>query len=133
MRNLKTTYDALVPKHEKEWDAKLLIDSALKNDVEHKLQIMAHALSGKYKISFEKSPHKDKLHKNEVHTSGDCGSFVKTTTKHKLLAKLQSEDSGYVFYGNNNTQIYLQIIDFWAGKCSVFPCGGAQFQVVERE
>jgi len=130
MRDLKTAFDAIANTNEKLWDSRLFIDKALKNETEHTLGIIAKALAGRYKIVFNSQ---DAPYEKTEDICGDNSAWVKVTTKHKLMVNMRDEDSGYVFYGNNKIEIFVQIINFWAGRCSIFPCAGAQIKTVERE
>lgn len=131
MRNEKQLLDSFTPEHEKEWDARLFIDSAVKNKVEFTLEVLARALSGKYEIKWNYSQGKDFSQVEHIET--DNKKWV-TVTKH---FKIEARMSSYIFYGNSKTDIYLKIIDFWAGKQGIFPCGAAslpnrEFEVKEK-
>ncbi|WP_395762448.1 hypothetical protein [Elizabethkingia anophelis] len=46
MRNLKTVANNFIPKHEKEWDARLFVDEAIKSHSEIYLEIIKFWISG---------------------------------------------------------------------------------------
>jgi hypothetical protein len=52
MRSEKQMLDSFMPLHEKEWEARLFIDEAIKNKTEYTLEAIARALSGKSNIKF---------------------------------------------------------------------------------
>lgn len=120
MREQKRLLDSFLPKHESEWDARLFIDSSIKQNVEFHLEILAKALSGinEIKYTFHQEPHS-----HIIYQETDKGTFPEYTLKYLCEAKVSS----YCFFGKNKIQLLTQIIDFWAGKESVFPCGGAYF------
>lgn len=122
MRNEKTMLNTFMPINEKEWEARLFIDEAIKNKAEYTLEAVARALSGKSKIKFAYAE-KEKPFEHRDHISGDEGKWITKTEKFAIEAKMDE----FVFYGNTEMQLWLKIIDFWAGKVTVFPCGGASF------
>jgi len=120
MRIQKRLLDSFLPKHEGEWDARLFIDSAIKQNVEFTLEILTKALSGvnEIKFTFHQEPQE-----HFIYQETDEKTFPKYTFKYLCEAKVDS----YCFFGKNKIQLLTQIIDFWAGKESVYPCGGAYF------
>jgi hypothetical protein len=120
MREQKILLDSFVPKHESEWDAKLFIDSSIKQNVEFTLEVLARALSGVNEVRFE---FHQEAKSHFIYQETDEGTFPKKTIQYTVEARVDS----YCFFGNNKTQVLCQIIDFWAGKQGVFPCGGAHF------
>lgn len=121
MRENNKLLQSFMPKHEKEWDARLFIDTAIKGNVEYQTQVLARALSGRYDIKIVHA--KDERFTQTRHVLSDEGDYFKVTESFKLQAKVSS----YVFYGNNMTELWLKIIGFWAVQEGVFPCGGAAF------
>lgn len=120
MRSTTDLLNSFLPKHEKEWDARLFVDQAIKESTERQLEILARALSGicEIRIKVHQEPQEQ-----VTYADTDCNTFPKKTIKYTHEAYVDT----YVFFGNNKTQLYLQIIDFWAGKVSIFPCAGASF------
>lgn len=130
MRNQSNLLNSFLPEHEKEWDARLFIDDAIKTKVEYDLESIARALSGNAKIRLEYKPTHDSFFEHTEHIEADDKSWIKVTKKYKIEARMME----YVFYGNTKTDIWLRVIDFWAGKKTIFPCGGAGFiKIKERE
>jgi hypothetical protein len=121
MRDTKNVLESLMPMHEKEWDARLFIDSAIKGNADRQLQIIARALSGRHPIRFERTP--DEGYVSTKHQKDEHGNYFKVVENFKILAKMDK----YIFYGNSNAEIWLKIIGFWLVKETVFPCGGAAF------
>lgn len=122
MRSENKILNTFMPISEKEWEARLFIDEAIKNKVEYTLEALARALSGKSKIKFTYAE-KAKPFENTENIQGDDGKWVTKTQKFAIEIKMDE----FVFYGNTETQLWLKIIDFWAGKVTVWPCGGAGF------
>lgn len=122
MRNEKEMLDSFIPLHEKEWEARLFIDEAIKNKTDYTLETIARALSGKSNIKFAYAK-KDKPFEHTEHIEGDDKKWITKTSKYGIQAKMRP----FVFYGNTKTDLWLKIIDFWAGKTTVFSCGGASF------
>lgn len=122
MRNEKEMLNSFMPIEEKEWEARLFIDEAIKNKTEYNLEAIARSLSGAYNIEFDYAE-KDKPFEYTEHIQGDSKKFITNTNKYRVKAKMRE----FVFYGNKKVDIWLRIIDFWAGKVTIFPCGGACF------
>jgi hypothetical protein len=122
MRDQNGLLNSFVPQYEKDWDARLYIDEAIKSQAEYHLQTIARALSGKHDIRLNYAD-KDKPIDRTQHIEGDDGTWIKKTTKHLIEARMDS----FVFYGNDITQIWIQVIDFWIGKKMIWPCGGAAY------
>lgn len=116
MRNQQEMINSFMPTHEKEWEARLLVDKAIKGQSEYQLEAIARALSGKNEIKFE---YEAPLNKPTFHVCGDDGTWIKETKQFKISAKMGS----YCFYANTKAGIWLEIIKFWIEKESVFPCG----------
>lgn len=123
MRNENMLLNEFVPMHEKEWDARLFIDDAIKTKAEYKLESIARALTGSRLIEFDYA-NSEQFLENTEHIEGNNGVWIEKTTKYKLRARMKE----YHFYGNNKIELWLKIIDFWAGKTSIFPCGGASLR-----
>lgn len=122
MRNTKQMLNSFMPKHEKEWEAKLIIDEAIKSNAEYKLEAIARALSGKNEVKFSYT-NKDKPFEQTEHICGNDEKWIEKTSKYLIEARMRE----FVFYGNSEIDIWLKVIDFWAGKVTIFPCGGANF------
>lgn len=122
MRNQNQMLDSFMPLHEKEWEARLFIDEAIKSKTEYTLEAIARALSGTNNINFSYSE-KDKPFEHMEHIKGDDEKWITKTNKFKIEARMRE----FIFRGNTKTDIWLKIIDFWAGNVTVFPCGGASF------
>lgn len=120
MRNEQKMINSFMPIHEKEYEARLFIDEAIKGKVEYQLQAMARALSGNNKIRLRYSNNEEQVESIEQ-VKGDCGTYVRVSKKWAIEARLRE----FAFYGNNEIQIWLEIINFWAGKTTIFPCGGS--------
>lgn len=120
MRNEKNMLDAFMPLHEKEWESRLFIDEAIKNKTEYHLETIARALSGKHTIKFSHAD-KNKPFKHVKHIESDSKGYVTKTKNYKIEARM----NGFVFYGNNKIEVWLKVIDFWAGRKKIWPCGGA--------
>ena len=124
MRNEKEMLNSFMPLHEKEWEARLFIDSAIKNKSEYTLEAIARALSGKKKLSLRYCEDKKPFEFTEhLQGDGEGNVWIKQTRQYRIQMKMEE----YCFFGNNMIEIWLKIIDFWAGKVSIFPCGGAGF------
>lgn len=122
MRKLNDLGNCFIPKHEKEWEARLFIDSAIKGSVEYQLEAIARALSGRHEIRFTPADESNPfINKEDI--QGDDGKWVSKTSEYQIEARMDS----FIFYGKNKIQIWTKIIDFWAGKESIFPCGSASF------
>lgn len=122
MRNQKEMSDSFIPLQEKEWEARVFIDEAIKNKTDYTLETIARALSGKCNINFTYAE-KDKPFEYTEHIEGDDKKWITKTSKYGIQARMRQ----FIFYGNTKTDLWLKIIDFWAGKTTVFPCGGASF------
>lgn len=120
MREQNKLLNAFLPKHESEWDARLFIDSAIKQSAEFTLDTIAKALSGVNEIRW-KTYQEPQSH--VIYQETDEDTFPKKTIKYTIEARIDT----YVFFGFNKIEVLCQIINFWAGKQSVFPCGGAYF------
>ena len=120
MREQNKLLDSFLPKHEKEWDARLFIDSSIKQNVEFTLGVLAQALSGVNEIRWQ---HYQDVQSQVIYQETDEKTFPKKTIHYNLEARVDT----YVFVGNNKIEVLCKIIDFWAGKQSLFPCGGAYF------
>lgn len=128
MRKQIQLINDFVPLHEKEWEAMLLIDEAIKSKVEYALETLARTLSGANVISLSFAQEPLPFERIE-HIETDKKEWVEKTTEHLIEAKMRE----FVFYGNNRTEIWLRIIDFWAGKQAIWPCGGANFNTNKPE
>jgi hypothetical protein len=122
MRKQNNLLDSFLPKHEKEWESRLFIDEAIKNSVEFHLETIARALCGKYEIKLKKA-HERPFERTE-HIEGDCKSWIRKTERFEWEASFDC----WVIYGKNKTQMWLNIIDFWAGKQTVFPSGATGYR-----
>lgn len=122
MRNEKKLLDSFMPLHEKEWESRVFIDEAIKSKSEYTLEAVARALSGLYNIELSYAE-KDSPFKYTEHIESDSGQWLTKTKNYGIRAKMRE----YYFYGNIKIDIWLKVIDFWAGKVSIFPCGGASF------
>ena len=122
MRKLNDLGNSFIPKHEKEWEARLFIDSAIKGSVEYQLEAIARALSGRHEIRINTTVDSH-LFLNKEDIQGDDGKWISKTSKYPIEARMDA----FVFYGKNETQIWVKIIDFWAGNESIYPCGAASF------
>ena len=122
MRKQIQLLNDFVPLHEKEWEAMLLIDEAIKSKAEYALESIARMLSGANEVSLSFAQEMLPFERTE-HIETDKKEWVQKTTEHLIEAKMRE----FVFYGNSRTEIWLQIIDFWAGKQTMWPCGGANF------
>lgn len=122
MRNEKEMLDSFIPLHEKEWEARVFIDEAIKNKTDYTLETIARALSGKSNIKFAYAK-KDKPFEHTQHIEGDDKKWITKTNKYGIQARMRE----FIFYGNTKTDLWLKIIDFWTGNITVFPCGGASF------
>lgn len=120
MREQKKLLDSFLPKNESEWEARLFIDSSIKQNVEFTLEVLAKALSGVNEIRFK--TYQEPL-THIIYQETDENTFPKKTIHYTMQARIDT----HVFFGNNKIQLLCQIIDFWAGKQSIFPCGGAYF------
>lgn len=127
MRNPIDLLNSLSSNTEKKWDARLFIDSAVKQSVGFHLGVIANALCGPYKIRFEKAT--KVLFENTEYHRTDGGEYVKVTTEYQYMATFDK----WVFYGNNKISVLTKIIDFWAGKETVFPCGAAHIADLTKE
>lgn len=108
-----------MPEHEKEYEARLMIDEAIKEKTEYHLEAIARMLSGKNKIRWHYAKEEPIEH---VESFEDVnGNWFQVKHKHAIEARMRE----FVFYGNSRTEIFLKIIDFWAGKKTIFPCGGS--------
>ena len=61
---------------------------------------------------------------------GDKSKFqraVKIQTETLPEFGIEARMMEFIFYGNTKIEVWLNIIDFWAGKVTMFPCGGARF------
>lgn len=115
-------FTSFIPSLEKEWEAKLFIDEAIKNNVEFHLEAIARALCGSYSIKFEYAERDNYFERTET-IKDDNGNYFGRTEKFKIKAYMKE----FIFYADNRISIWLQIINFWAGECTIFPCGGANF------
>ena len=122
MRNEKDMLNAFMPPSEKNFEARLFIDEAIKNKAEYTLEAVARALSGPCAISVSNAK-EGSPYKNTEHIKGDDGEWVSVTNQYSMVAKMNE----FVFYGNKKTELWLRIIDFWAGREAQWPCGGASF------
>ena len=116
MRKLTDLLDTFMPLAEKEWSARLFTDEAVKGYTQVHLEVIARALCGKYDISLLKATNQP--FECTEHIQGDCGKWIEKTEKFEWEASFGK----WKVYGKNKTQIWLKIIDFFAGKQSLFPC-----------
>lgn len=121
MRNEIDLLNSFEPIHEKEYEARLFIDKAIKNSTEFHLEAIARALSGNYELKTSKANGKP-FEKTE-HINSDDGDWVKKTEKFEWEIRFGS----YVLFGKNKIDLWLKVIEFWGAKESIFPCGGAYF------
>lgn len=122
MRKQNQMLSAFMPRHEKEWEARLFIDEAIKSKVEYHLEAIAKALSGKDEIKLDYTT-EDKPFIHTDHIEGDDGKWTTKSKKYRIEARMRE----FVFHGNKEIEIWLKVIDFWAGREVCFPCGGASF------
>ncbi|AQX86110.1 hypothetical protein I6H88_06655 [Elizabethkingia bruuniana] len=118
MRNLKTVANNFIPKHEKEWDARLFVDEAIKSQSEDWLEIICRALSGSNEIKISKST--DRRFEKTRWIKADDGNYFNVTETFQYRCTMDR----FVFHGNSHSEIYLEIIKFWISG-SIFPCAGA--------
>ena len=87
MREQKRLLDSFLPKNESEWDAKLFIDSSIKQNVEFTLEVLAKALSGVNEVRF-------KFHQESqshiIYQETDENTFPKKTITYTIEAKVDS-------------------------------------------
>ena len=119
MRNQIDLINNFMPIYEKEWESQLFIDKAIKDKAEYHLESIARALSGIYQLEISRS--ENKPFKVTEHIRSDDGEFIEKTERYEWAVKFDA----YTLYGKNKLQIWLKIIDFWAGNCMIKPCGGA--------
>lgn len=114
--------NSFMPKHEKEWEARLFIDEAIKNKAEYTLEAVARALSGKHRIEVAYGT-KEKPFERKYHIKGDDDKWIEQTKKYLFEAKMRE----FVVHANTLTGIWLAIIKFWTEDKTIWPCGGAAF------
>ena len=78
MRNEKEMLNSFMPLHEKEWEARLFIDEAIKNKAEYLLEATARALCGVHKIRISYAE-ENKPFSHSEHIEGDDGKWVVKT------------------------------------------------------
>lgn len=123
MRDLKKIYDNSVSESEKEWDAVMFVDKAIKTSVEIELEILARVLCGREKFEIiEATKEEDLFVRTHAQVDG-LGGVATIVTKHKMLCKMRFVK----FWGDNKAQIYTQIIDFYMSGRN--PCSSAIFKL----
>lgn len=123
MRKTNEMLNTFMPQPEKDWEAKLFIDQAIKAQAEYALECVARALSGAYDIQLEYKT-QDEPFEDTEHIKGDDGSWIQKTGKYKLRAKMRE----FTFYGNKPIDLWVKIIHFWTVNQTIMPCGGAQYK-----
>lgn len=120
MRDQSNLINAFIPLHEKKWEASLFSDKAIKSSVEYHLETLARALSGRTQLIIRMAE-KDRPFEQVNHIQSDDGNWIVKTEKYKWMCKIDE----FRVYGINKIQLWLNVIDFWAGRTIKFPCGGA--------
>ena len=119
MRNEMKMLNSFMPLREKEWEARLFIDEAIKNKAEYTLEAVARALAGvKIEIFYGTQ---EKPFEYKRHIRGDDDRWIEKTEKYLYQATMR----GFVFHANTKIGIWLQVIEFWTEKKVIWPCGGA--------
>jgi hypothetical protein len=122
MRDKMQMFDDFIPENEKDYDGRLFVDNAVKQNAAHQLETIARALSGKYPIEIQ--PCKDEPFENRYYVKADDGTWPTQTVKYKFRGKMGS----FHFYAQTRAGIYLAVIKFWIEDVVMFPCGAASIQ-----
>ena len=129
MRTQVELLSQILSPEEKEWEARLFVDEAIKSSVEFELQKIAKALSGGCYFLIEES---DVGFEDMCYIKGDDKNYHKVTERRKFCISMKTSDSGWIFYADNRIGLWLKVIDFWAGKQTIFPCASTSWQKVVK-
>lgn len=127
MRDQSNLINEFIPLHEKKWEASLFSDKAIKSSVEYHLEILARTLSGRTELIIRMAE-KDHPFEQINHIQSDNGDWIVKTEKYKWMCNIGE----FRVYGINKIQLWLNVIDFWAGRTTKFPCGGASMRVKDE-
>lgn len=125
---MRSTLDmaySFMPQNEKEYEAVLFVDEAIREKVEYHLAALARALCGPKNMNIEYAgPSDTDRFEHTEHKQDNLGGWHELTSRYKYRI-LFGHNREYTVYGTNLTQAYLRLIDWFAGDCMCFPCMGA--------